>query len=82
MAIQEVKPKFTESQRVQVITPGIENIREYHLPAHYLNYNGKIGYVVDSGVDSSVEVFLTKLGTRIRLPEQCLKSEETHNSVL
>jgi hypothetical protein len=87
-------PTFREGQRVKV--EGLQDNGEPvdHFPVHYLKYHGKIGYIANlknrsaangkQGENQSrrYEVFITKLGILIELPENCLELAEYRRSVL
>jgi hypothetical protein len=85
---------FSYGQRVKVIVLGSNDEPINHLPSHYLKYNGRIGYISSlkdtlagngkRGENQSLrfEVFITKLGIIIELPEDCLESAEYRRSSL
>ena len=85
---------FKEGQRVKVEVLRDNGEPLDHLPLHYLKYNGRIGYITNMedtfmangkrGEQQSVryEVFITKLGITLELPEECLESAEYRRLVL
>ena len=86
--------EFEVGQRVKVIAPMNYSQSINQLPAHNLKYNGKIGYIVNlkdmSGNNGELgenqscryEVFMTKIGVTLELPEECLELSEYRGFVL
>ena len=86
-------PGLLVGQRVKVLLFGDDNVAKYNFPGLYLKYNGKVGYIIESGEYPFVikgeswkthlyghGVFMTKTGTILRLPEECLESAEIRHA--
>jgi hypothetical protein len=95
MDSQVQTPKFDVGHRVKVILQDKDGEPTDHLPTNYLEYNGKVGYVVESEVglpkisrercntkSCNYDVFMVKIGTILRLPEENLESAEYHRFVM
>jgi hypothetical protein len=90
MTIQTQMPGFADRQRMKVKLIGAEGQPVYEFPAEYLEYDGQMGYIIESGVDSFTvkgekwkiesysRVILMKGSTLVQLPEDCLESAEYH----
>ena len=86
--------EFEVGQRVKVIVPLNDSQSINQLPSHSLKYNGKIGYIAnlkDVSVNKGelgenrscrYEVFMTKIGVTLELPEECLELSEHPGFVL
>lgn len=94
MISQQSAPRFTVGQRVKVVVHKGNGDPIDPLPSHYFSYNEKIGYIANtddafsSGNDHCsnqsrcYEVFITKIGIILELPEKCLESAESRRYVM
>jgi hypothetical protein len=91
MVNQQQIPRFTIGQRVKVVVP---NNSGDPFPSDYLTYNEKIGYIANTNDTFSpsneycktqsrcYEVFITKIGIMLEIPEKCLELAESRRYVM
>lgn len=86
MVNQQQIPRFTIGQRVKVV---VHNNNSDSLLSDYLTYNERIGYIANTDDTFSpsneycktqsrcYEVFITKIGIILEIPEKCLELAES-----
>ncbi len=94
MISEQQVPRFTIGQRVKVVVPSCDDEINNSIPSHFLTYNEKIGYIANTDDVFSpnseyykeqprcYEVFITKIGVILELPEKCLEPADSRRYVM